>query len=276
MRKLSFFLLLATAAAPAFAQDSDRTDRQRGDRADQSESRSERANRPQRANRSQNADRPQRVESRRSDPGERRSGVQRSQRSQPNQQGYFEAIRDRAEQQRLQGQQAVSTQTGGNEPASNWRRGDRSGDNARSGTLRPRERQVRTIPNVQPNVVPQHRDRRGVESHRRDYRDGNYNRWSRNWHRDNRYDWRRYRDRNRSSFRLGFYYDPFGYNYRRWSVGSLLNSSYYGSRYWLNDPWQYRLPPAYGPYRWVRYWNDALLVNIYTGEVVDVIHSFFW
>ena len=51
---------------------------------------------------------------------------------------------------------------------------------------------------------------------------------------------------------------------------------YYGSSYWLNDPWQYRLPPAYGPYRWVRYWDDALLVNIYTGEVVDVIHNFFW
>ena len=46
--------------------------------------------------------------------------------------------------------------------------------------------------------------------------------------------------------------------------------------FWLNDPWQYRLPPAYGPYRWVRYCNDALLVNIYTGQVVDVIHGFFW
>ncbi|HXG80207.1 MAG TPA: RcnB family protein, partial [Sphingomicrobium sp.] len=52
--------------------------------------------------------------------------------------------------------------------------------------------------------------------------------------------------------------------------------SHYHSRYWLHDPWYYRLPPAYGPYRWVRYWNDALLVNVHTGEVVDVIHNFFW
>lgn len=275
MRKLSFFLLLATAASPALAQDSNRPDRQRGQGAEQSENRSERANRPQRANRSQNVDRPQ--ESRPSDSGERRSGVQRSESSQPSRQGYFEAIRDRAEQQRLQRQQAASAQPGGNEPASNRRRGDRSGDNVRSGSgWQPRERQVRTIPNIQPNVVPQHRDRRGFEGHRRDYRDGNYNRWSRNWHRDNRYDWRRHRDYNRSAFRIGFYYDPFGYNYRRWSIGSFIFPSYYGSRYWLNDPWQYRLPPVYGPYRWVRYWNDALLVNIYTGEVVDVIHSFFW
>ena len=63
---------------------------------------------------------------------------------------------------------------------------------------------------------------------------------------------------------------------RRWSIGSFLYPSYYGSNFWLNDPWQYRLPPAYGPYRWVRYWDDALLVNIYTGEVVDVINNFFW
>ena len=52
--------------------------------------------------------------------------------------------------------------------------------------------------------------------------------------------------------------------------------SYYDQSFWLNDPWQYRLPPAYGPYRWVRYWDDALLVNIYTGQVEDVLHNFFW
>ena len=31
-----------------------------------------------------------------------------------------------------------------------------------------------------------------------------------------------------------------------------------------------------GPYRWVRYYDDVLLVDIYSGEVVDVIHDFFW
>ena len=114
------------------------------------------------------------------------------------------------------------------------------------------------------------------EKGRRDYRDGNYTRWSNNWRHDRRYDWSSYRNRHRSIFHLGFYNDPFGWNYRSWSIGSFLYPSFYGSRYWLNDPWQYRLPPAYGPYRWVRYWDDALLVNIYTGEVVDVMHNFFW
>jgi hypothetical protein len=36
------------------------------------------------------------------------------------------------------------------------------------------------------------------------------------------------------------------------------------------------LPPAYGPYRWVRYYNDALLVDIYTGRVVDTVYDIFW
>ena len=108
--------------------------------------------------------------------------------------------------------------------------------------------------------------RRGDTSHR----------WDRNWHRDGRYDWHRYRDRNRSRFHLSFYFDPFGWNYRRYNIGWRMWPSYYGQDYWLNDPWQYRLPPAYGPYRWVRYYDDALLVNIYTGTVVDVIYNFFW
>lgn len=100
--------------------------------------------------------------------------------------------------------------------------------------------------------------------------------WRTDWRRDGRYDWRDYRRRHRSLFRLGFYVDPFGWGYHRYGIGWRLWPSHYGNRYWLNDPWSYRLPPAYGPYRWIRYWDDALLVNIYTGQVVDVVHNFFW
>ncbi|MEQ7873562.1 RcnB family protein [Sphingomonas sp. ASV193] len=100
--------------------------------------------------------------------------------------------------------------------------------------------------------------------------------WGRNWRQDRRYDWRDYRSTNRFVFRLGNYYDPYAYQYRRWQVGFQLWPAYYQQDYWLDDPWMYRLPPAYGPYRWVRYWDDALLVNIYTGQVVDVIYDVFW
>jgi len=101
-------------------------------------------------------------------------------------------------------------------------------------------------------------------------------RWSTQWRSDHRYDWRDWRRRHRSRFHFGFYYDPFGWGYHRYSIGWRIWPHYYRSSYWLNDPWHYRLPPAYGPYRWIRYHHDALLVNIYTGEVVDVIYDFFW
>lgn len=115
------------------------------------------------------------------------------------------------------------------------------------------------------------------DGQRVDNRHGDHHRdWTRDWRNDHRYDWRRHRDRNRITFHLGTYYDPYRYGYRRFSIGYNLWPSYYGSNYWLNDPWMYRLPPVYGPYRWVRYYDDALLVNIYTGQVVDVIYSFFW
>lgn len=100
--------------------------------------------------------------------------------------------------------------------------------------------------------------------------------WSTSWRHDRRYDWRDYRRHNRSRFHFAFYNDPFGWNYYRYGIGWRLWPSYYRSSYWLNDPWYYRLPPAYGPYRWIRYHQDALLVNIYTGEVVDVEYNFFW
>jgi hypothetical protein len=117
--------------------------------------------------------------------------------------------------------------------------------------------------------VPQ----RTVERH---VRTSDHQRWSSDWRRDHRYDWRNYRNSHRSLFRLSRYFDPYGWGYRRFSIGFNLGSSYYGSNYWLDDPWMYRLPPAYGPYRWVRYYDDALLVNIYTGQVADVLYNFFW
>jgi len=102
--------------------------------------------------------------------------------------------------------------------------------------------------------------------------------FDRNWRQDRRYDWNDYRTRNRRLYHLPRYYAPsgWGYGYRRFGVGYRLNSVLFGSNYWISDPYYYRLPPAYGPYRWVRYYDDALLVDIYTGTVVDVVHDIFW
>jgi Ni/Co efflux regulator RcnB len=38
----------------------------------------------------------------------------------------------------------------------------------------------------------------------------------------------------------------------------------------------YRLPFAPPGYRWIRYYDDALLIDTWDGQVVDVIYDFFW
>jgi Ni/Co efflux regulator RcnB len=111
---------------------------------------------------------------------------------------------------------------------------------------------------------------------RREYRQDS-RQWNRNWQRDRRYDWRGYRDQNRHIFRVRPYYAPYrGYGYNRFSIGMILDRLFWGQNYWISDPWQYRLPPAPYGYQWVRYYNDVVLVDTYSGRIVDVIHDFFW
>lgn len=121
------------------------------------------------------------------------------------------------------------------------------------------------------------RYRDGYRDAYRDARRSDYRQWDRRWRDDRRYDWNRYRYANRATFNLGIYYSPYRtYSYRRLGIGTVLQSLFYSNRYWVNDPWQYRLPEVYGPYRWVRYYDDVLLVDVYSGQVVDVIYDFFW
>jgi hypothetical protein len=122
--------------------------------------------------------------------------------------------------------------------------------------------------------------RRDYRDARRDYRtDRRQDRrdWNRGWRNDNRYDWRRWRNQNRSIFSIGRYYAPYrNHRYSRFSIGIRLGPIFFSNRYWIADPWRYRLPPAYAGTKWIRYYDDALLVDLYTGEVIDVIYDFFW
>lgn len=125
--------------------------------------------------------------------------------------------------------------------------------------------------------------RRGDRDGRDWSRNGNWdrrdsrNRWDRSWRNDRRYDWQRYRYSNSHIFRRGGYYAPYrNHRYSRLSIGLILGSAFFGQNYWINDPWYYRLPPAYPGTRWVRYYDDVLLIDVYTGEVIDVIYDFFW
>ena len=122
------------------------------------------------------------------------------------------------------------------------------------------------------------RDRRDDRSDwRGDRRGGDRRNWNGNWRNDRRYDWRSWRNSNRNIFRGSRYYSPYrNWNYNRFSIGIFLEPLFYGRNYWIGDPWQYRLPPAYPGTQWVRYYNDVLLVDIYSGEVIDAIYDFFW
>lgn len=102
-------------------------------------------------------------------------------------------------------------------------------------------------------------------------------RWSSSsWRNDRRYDWYNYRNKYWWLFQLGFYNDPFGWGYQPYQTGWRMWPSYYQSNYWISDPWYYRLPYAPPGMRWVRYWDDAVLVDTWSGQVVDVIYNFFW
>ena len=100
--------------------------------------------------------------------------------------------------------------------------------------------------------------------------------WSSNWRNNSRYDWKNYRHHHRSIFHLGLYFDPFGWGYNPFQIGWRLWPNYYSSNFWINDPCSYRLPYAPPGTRWIRYYDDAILVDTWSGQVVDVIYNFFW
>jgi len=89
-------------------------------------------------------------------------------------------------------------------------------------------------------------------------------------------EWRTYRGQNRAAFHRPAYVGPRGYRYQVWRPGMRIAPAYYGSRYVIADPWQYRLARPTGAMRWVRYGNDVLLIDTRSGYVRDVIRDFFW
>lgn len=77
-------------------------------------------------------------------------------------------------------------------------------------------------------------------------------------------------------FRYGSYDRPSGWYYRRWSYGDYLPAAFWARDYWLTSWWLFDLAiPPYG-YEWVRYGDDALLVNVYTGQILQVDYGVFY
>ena len=82
--------------------------------------------------------------------------------------------------------------------------------------------------------------------------------------------------RSQQRYRGYAYRPPSGFYIRSWSYGDLLPRSWWGPQYRLNDWWSYGLPiPPIG-YEYVRVGDDVLLVDMFSGRVVQVIYDVFW
>jgi Ni/Co efflux regulator RcnB len=144
-----------------------------------------------------------------------------------------------------------------------------------------------------------HRDRRWDgrwDDQRGDRGDGGRD-WNRDWNRDRDRDrdWdRRDRDHDRrdhprweqrryppiynspSRYRGPSWRPPRGYYVRSWRFGEILPRGWYEPEYRILDWWAYDLPePPYG-YDWVRVGPDVLLIDSYTGRIVQVVRLVFW
>lgn len=61
-----------------------------------------------------------------------------------------------------------------------------------------------------------------------------------------------------------------------WRYGEVLPWSWYTPNYYLTDYWRYGLSTPPIGMEWVRVGRDALLVDIFTGRVYQVVTYLFW
>lgn len=72
-----------------------------------------------------------------------------------------------------------------------------------------------------------------------------------------------------------FAYPP-GWAYRRWAVGGVLPPLFLAPAYYYADWAALGLVAPQPGFQWVRYGPDLLLVNVSTGQVVDVAYGVFY
>jgi Ni/Co efflux regulator RcnB len=85
-----------------------------------------------------------------------------------------------------------------------------------------------------------------------------------------------YQGQAHAAIRGSSFHYPHGYSYRRWSTGQRLPMLFLTARYFFDDYSDLGFgPPPFGDC-WVRYGSDLLLVDIRSGQVVDVIYGAFY
>jgi len=85
-----------------------------------------------------------------------------------------------------------------------------------------------------------------------------------------------YRGHNFNRVHISPFIYPHGWAYRRWAVGALLPPLFLAPAYYYGGWAALGLPPPTPGYQWVRYGPDLLLVNVATGQVVEVANGVFY
>jgi Ni/Co efflux regulator RcnB len=80
---------------------------------------------------------------------------------------------------------------------------------------------------------------------------------------------------NRARVHAGVYHYPHGYTYRRWAVGRPLPRAFIAPAYYYPGYAALGLAAPPANFQWVRYGPDLMLVNVATGNVVDIRYGVF-
>ena len=77
-------------------------------------------------------------------------------------------------------------------------------------------------------------------------------------------------------YRGGPWVPPPGFVPRRWSHGEVLPWTWWTPRHRIESWWSYGLPVPPLGFSWVRLGRDAVLVDLWTGRIVQVAYTLFW
>ncbi len=73
------------------------------------------------------------------------------------------------------------------------------------------------------------------------------------------------------------YVRPSGWYYRRWTYGQALPAMFWGRNYWISSWGEFRSSwRRHFGYQWVRYGDDAILVDASTGQILQVQYGVFY
>jgi Ni/Co efflux regulator RcnB len=136
----------------------------------------------------------------------------------------------------------------------------------------------RSVDDIDPNVWGYNPSSHNDLGYDRSIFKGKVKPWSRAWRQFSANAWLAKRTAQPKLFALPNYVNPYGtdFSYRPVSVGNYLDARYARPNFWIKDARLFGLPVDYAPYRWVRYYDDAVLVDMRSGQVLDVVYDVFW